>query len=284
MSKQKRKHIPRQSEAKSKSSAGVVTGPEYPTEEIKWWREAIEGLLVAIVLALLIRGFEAEAFVIPTGSMAPTLRGRHKDVLCEQCGHDYAVGASLDHENQQGLVVMTTCPMCAYNQAIEYSKSRDASVAGDRILVNKFSYDPMGQPERFDVIVFKNPNDAKQNYIKRLCGVPGDVLSIEEPHLYNHGKITHEPVIERVARAEDGYSGYQLAGSNYPTARLRKPTDQLRLRADGDPAMREYAALGDNTGNSLDSRYWGQVRGFNTVGPALFALWPFTSGHWGFID
>ena len=50
------------------------------------WRETVESVAMAIILALLFRGFVAEAFVIPTGSMAPTLMGRHKDVKCPECG------------------------------------------------------------------------------------------------------------------------------------------------------------------------------------------------------
>ena len=51
-------------------------------------------------LALLFRAFEAEAFVIPTGSMAPALMGRHKDLVCEECGRDYRVGCSAEEDDQ----------------------------------------------------------------------------------------------------------------------------------------------------------------------------------------
>jgi signal peptidase I len=50
-----------------------------------------------------------------------------------------------------------------------------------------------------------------------------------------------------------------------------------------DANAREYAALGDNTTNSKDTRYWGPVRQFNLLGPAVMTLWPFSS-HWGNID
>src|SRR3954469_13081734 len=62
------------------------------------WRETVEAIAVAFILAFLVRGFVAEAFVIPTGSMAPTLMGRHKEITCPQCGYLYAVNASEEVE------------------------------------------------------------------------------------------------------------------------------------------------------------------------------------------
>ena len=50
-------------------------------------RETVESIVVAVILAFLFRAFIAEAFVIPTGSMAPTLQGRHMDVRCIECGY-----------------------------------------------------------------------------------------------------------------------------------------------------------------------------------------------------
>ena len=81
------------------ASSSTATSPdEAPARPKEGHRETVEALVVAFILALLVRGFEAEAFVIPTGSMAPTLMGRHKEVTCPECGHVYAVNASEEVE------------------------------------------------------------------------------------------------------------------------------------------------------------------------------------------
>src|SRR5687767_15350760 len=88
-------------------------------------RETVESVVVAFVLAFLFRTFEAEAFVIPTGSMAPTLMGRHKDLNCESCGFPYRVtarpevnddGSRVVDRNGKPMVWMESsqCPNCRY--------------------------------------------------------------------------------------------------------------------------------------------------------------------------
>lgn len=152
-------------------------------------RETIESLIIAVALALLFRAFEAEAFIIPTGSMAPSLNGQHIDLPCDNCGYQYHSGASdeADHLAKKLRVDSTRCPICRYETELRRFGSladpNHGSNKGDRILVNKFIYD-FQDPERFDVIVFKNPNNGKQNYIKRLIGLPGDNILIQNGDIY----------------------------------------------------------------------------------------------------
>ena len=80
----------------------VTKQPEAPSQTHAT-RETIESIVIAFVLAFLFRTFEAEAFVIPTGSMAPTLMGRHKDVNCLKCGHRFRVTASEEGEEAEQL-------------------------------------------------------------------------------------------------------------------------------------------------------------------------------------
>lgn len=159
-------------------------------------RETVEAIAIAFVLAFLFKTFEAEAYVIPTGSMAPTLYGRHKEVVCSGCGHRYAVGASHEIEQDSGVVQMriatSECPNCRCPNDIH-----DAVVYnGDRILVNK----QVSQYKRFDVVVFKNPEEPRINYIKRLVGMPGETVRIRQGDLYAR-RTESDPW--RIQRKED---------------------------------------------------------------------------------
>jgi signal peptidase I len=149
-------------------------------------RETVEAFVVAFILALLFRAFLAEAFVIPTGSMAPTLMGAHKDVSCSQCGTSFQCGASRERNGTESslVVVAGVCPNCRYVNPLDLKDNANhATFNGDRILVNKFTY-ALNDPERWDVLVFKYPGNPKQNYIKRLVGLPNETLTIRHGDVY----------------------------------------------------------------------------------------------------
>lgn len=161
-------------------------------------RETVEAFVVAFILALLFRAFIAEAFVIPTGSMAPTLMGAHKDLQCDRCGQPFPVGASLERRGPEmdATVVAGVCPNCRHTNVLDLEgESAHKTFSGDRILVSKFAY-ALSDPKRWDVIVFKFPGNPKQNYIKRLVGLPEETLTIR------HGDVYVRPTAEENARPE----------------------------------------------------------------------------------
>lgn len=97
----------------------VATAPPPPkvAQEYKdGSREIVETVVFVVVLVLLLKTFLAEAFVIPTGSMATTLLGYHKKVTCEECGYPFTANAS-DETGENGPpqnVVSCFCPNCRY--------------------------------------------------------------------------------------------------------------------------------------------------------------------------
>lgn len=98
----------------AKPSAKTSAKPAVPHDS---FREFIETIVFVVVLVLILKTFLAEAFVIPTGSMATTLLGYHGEVTCEQCGYRFLVNKSKEAdpaERRPDPVVDCTCPNCQY--------------------------------------------------------------------------------------------------------------------------------------------------------------------------
>lgn len=188
--------------ADSKTKTEPAEKPKGPSDPILANRETVESIVVAVILALLFRAFVAEAFVIPTGSMAPTLMGRHVDVWCDECEYHYTASASVERSSSDDsltkhVVVDARCPNCGFRKPLDRSFwSNENSFSGDRIIVSKFAYE-LGSPQRFDVIVFKNPQQAQQNFIKRLIGLPNEEITLEGGNIYVRGKDDDQGQIAR---------------------------------------------------------------------------------------
>jgi signal peptidase I len=152
-------------------------------------------------------------------------------------------------------------------------------MTGDQLFVDRISYHFV-RPKVGDGFVFRTGNiqsiGSDQYYIKRLVGVPGDNLEIREPILYRNGApITGASAFDRNARREKPYGGY-FNGHPHP----RYPEAQLFSGEVITIPGNAFLALGDNSANSLDGRYWGFVPRKDVVGRPLFVYYPFNS-HWG---
>ena len=163
-------------------------------------KETIESILIAFILAFIFRCFVVEAFVIPTGSMAPTLLGAHMQFRCPDCGYRFTAGYSdasdqYSTPEQANKVYSIFCPNCGIRipQKLpndEKNQAENPTVRyGDRILVMKYIY-LLNEPQRWDVVVFKTPDtqgpnpDYTVNYIKRLTGKPGERLFVADGELF----------------------------------------------------------------------------------------------------
>lgn len=203
-----------------------------------WYLDYARSFFPVLLLVFLLRGFIAEPFRIPSGSMLPTLE------------------------------------------------------IGDFILVNKFTYGlrlpilhtkilAINEPDRGDVIVFRYPPQPSQNYIKRLVGLPGDLISYKNKTLYVNGeRLTTSPLDKYLATGET--VALEQYGQILPTqhddavsavqfSTLINPHDNRATRKDSWKVPEgHYFMMGDNRDNSADSRSWGYVPEENIVGKAFF--------------
>ena len=219
-----------------------------------WYLDYARSFFPVLLIVFLLRGFVAEPFRIPSGSMLPTLK------------------------------------------------------VGDFILVNKFKYGirlpilhdkvfAMDEPQRGEIMVFRYPRDNKTHYIKRVIGLPGDVIEYRQKRLSINGQnipITpdgsyvpfssngHVRTVNRYLQALPGEEQSADSSSSEFSILLNNRMHSRSHRWTVPEG--HYFMMGDNRDNSQDSRVWGFVPEQNIVGEAFFIWFHWNSQAGGGID
>lgn len=146
---------------------------------------------------------------------------------------------------------------------------------GDHILVNKFIYGvkipyigktviPVSSPDHGDIIVFRYPEDPDKDFIKRVIGVPGDVIEIKNKTVYvNNVPVQNDFGVHTDSRVLSGQINH------------RDNLEPVKVPPDA------YFVMGDNRDNSYDSRFWGFVSERSIKGEAFIIYWSWDSDKFG---
>ncbi len=185
-------------------SQTAAKATDKPQESVK---ETIISVVISFAMAFVFRSYVVEPFRIPTGSMAPTLLGAHMRFQSPTGGYDWTVnprdpGGNAAPWPVQGSAKLDRDPILVQDPMTGAAIQR-AEVplrAGDRILVLKYLY-LLREPKRYEVVVFKDPSEPKQNLIKRLVGLPGEDVLIVDGDIFTRPAGTQEPY--RVTRKPD---------------------------------------------------------------------------------
>ncbi|MSR18306.1 MAG: S26 family signal peptidase [Phycisphaerales bacterium] len=168
-----------------------------PAHQDSSLRETIQSLIVAFVMAMAFRGFVLEGFEIPTGSMGPTLMGRHLRIHSKATDYEYPADAQplMELANRISMRQARDMPRPVIDPMINQSMPIVAESAlalasqirlGDRVLVLKYLW-PITSPQRWDVVVFRNPTDPIGDslyYIKRLVGMPSESFAFADGDVF----------------------------------------------------------------------------------------------------
>jgi signal peptidase I len=208
------------------------------------------------VAFLIIRPYVLEGFITSSNSGAPTLVGPHVTAVCPRCG-----GSLIIPWNEPGAVgygVELPLGICASCLQTAHMQPIDPTVrTGDRFISNKLL-----APRRWDLVTVRPPVDRSQKYVKRLIGLPGDVVVIDKGVIMIDGSpLALPPEIAGLQfKAPQLAGGLPLWGSPEKPARL---------------GPHEYFVVGDFAERSADSRMWGKgVSREDLVGVATLIYWP----------
>jgi signal peptidase I len=216
-------------------------------------------IALSILILLVVRPLIVEAFFVPTNAMAPTLLGRHVRATCPECGKPcYASPPDRVVEPQMPMI-------CEKFHITEHADVSNAVHEGDRFLVAKFV-----KPRRWDLAVFRFPQSPETLYVKRLVGLPGETITIDDGKVHANDQPLTLPANLQGIRYQSKLPGIrrELSGAATRPAKL-----------DQD----EFFVLGDFTTNSYDSRAWeAGASGYNTyavpvshiVGVVSAIYWP----------
>jgi signal peptidase I len=187
---------------------------------------------------------------------------------------------SVVREYFESLVIAAIFALFIRTFVIQFSQiptgsMEDNLLVGDHIIYNRSIFAPKEFPfekyiipsadiRRGDVIVFKFPEDLSKDFIKRVVGIPGDVVEIRDKIIYLNGERLDEPFVfhkdSKIYRRE----------FNYPPSLVKRDNlEHFRVPEEA------YFVMGDNRDNSHDSRYWGVVPRKYIKGRALLIYWSF---------
>ena len=200
-------------------------------------REWVESILIALVLAVLIRSYFIQPFKIPSGSMRMTLiEGDHLFVDKWTYGPQLLPPMFWDIGFQEGSPLLSI----RWPEAV--------------LPWTKMRLPGLRKPQRGDIIVFVYPVEPTKDFIKRLIAVGGETVEIKDGAVYINGKEITDPRIKHTYYYNRGDYGAEGQVVHVPPGYV--------------------FVMGDNSGSSYDSRYWGFVPESNIIGKADFLFWP----------
>ena len=246
-----------------------MSGGRNKAKDVQGFRSMLELAICFVITVSVLRGFFLEGYLVSTGSMAPVLLGFHKQLECPSCQHSFACGVQFDESVDGGIPVNSTdavnvyasCPNCGQ---IDIDISSVPRNHGDQLLVHKNVFD-FRRPRRWEPIVFRNPDDLGEAYVKRVVGLPGEDLLVHNGDVYVNTQIARKSLktqrsmrilvsdLRHVPNDPNWERPWQLEGNWTVDGNV------LQCSAPGSETD-EHA-----TTNSVSFRYWRWFGGNHTV-------------------